>query len=53
MTLSFTSVGTGINMDNVRLNEAAPVPIPPSALLLGSGILGMGLMGWRRRSITA
>jgi hypothetical protein len=26
-----------------------PAPIPPSALLLGSGLLGLGLVGWRRR----
>ncbi len=26
------------------------VPIPPSVLLMGSGLLGMGLIGWRRRS---
>jgi hypothetical protein len=26
-----------------------PVPIPPSALLLGSGLLGLGAMGWRRK----
>jgi hypothetical protein len=25
------------------------VPIPASALLLGSGLLGLGLVGWRRR----
>jgi hypothetical protein len=25
------------------------VPIPPSALLLGSGLLGLGLIGWRRK----
>jgi len=24
------------------------VPLPPSALLLGSGLLGLGLLGWRR-----
>jgi hypothetical protein len=26
-------------------------PIPPSALLLGSGLLGMGLLGWRRKRL--
>jgi hypothetical protein len=26
-----------------------PVPLPPSALLLGSGLIGLGLLGWRRK----
>ena len=26
------------------------VPLPPSALLLGSGLLGLGLLGWRRKN---
>jgi hypothetical protein len=29
------------------------VPLPPSALLMGTGLLGLGLVGWRRRSRTA
>lgn len=27
----------------------AHTPLPPSMLLLGSGLLGLGLLGWRRR----
>ena len=27
----------------------AMIPIPASVLLLGSGLLGLGLIGWRRR----
>jgi hypothetical protein len=34
-----------------RTNEAVVVPIPPSALLLGSGLLGLGAVGWRRRKV--
>jgi len=29
--------------------DYTPVPLPPSALLLGSGLLGLGALGWRRR----
>jgi hypothetical protein len=32
-----------------RTAEPVVVPIPPSALLLGSGLLGLGLLGFRRR----
>ncbi len=28
---------------------ATPIPLPPTALLLGSGLLGLGLAGWRRK----
>ena len=27
----------------------AHTPVPPSVLLLGSGLLGLGALGWRRR----
>ena len=29
--------------------ETSAVPLPPSVLLLGSGLLGMGFLGWRRK----
>ena len=31
------------------LNQSNAVPIPPSALLLGSGLLGLVGIGWRRK----
>jgi hypothetical protein len=30
---------------------ADPVPLPPSVFLLGSGLLGLGLLGWRRKRL--
>jgi hypothetical protein len=36
--------------DNVCLStECQVVPLPPSVLLMGSGLLGLGLVGWRRK----
>jgi hypothetical protein len=29
--------------------RVSQVPVPPSVLLMGSGLLGLGLVGWRRR----
>ena len=43
-TLSFPSSGGYI--DTYDLNQ---VPLPPSALLMGSGLLGLVGLGWRRR----
>jgi hypothetical protein len=36
--------GTALDEPNIV------VPLPPSVLLMGSGLLGLGLVGWRRRS---
>ncbi len=30
--------------------DFVPVPIPPTVLLLGSGLLGLGLLGWRKKT---
>lgn len=38
------------DFDNVSLTTQC-VPLPPSALLMCSGLLGLGLVGWRRRIV--
>jgi hypothetical protein len=40
------SATTGFVADG---DQGVYVPLPPSALLLGSGLLGLGLVGWRRK----
>jgi hypothetical protein len=52
-TLSIPGVTSGTTVDYVLFSygttPSSVVPIPPSVLLLGSGLLGLGLVGWRRR----
>jgi hypothetical protein len=45
------NIGLHWNMKcaNDVFEGAAPVPIPPSALLMGTGLLGIGLLRFRRR----
>ena len=47
------SPGAMVNGGPIGSRDAgtfAMIPIPASILLLGSGLLGLGLIGWRRRS---
>lgn len=30
-------------------NQGVPIPVPPTVWLLGSGLIGVGLLGWRRK----
>ncbi len=44
-------IGANVNGDGDYTFDvqASSVPLPPSVLLLGSGLLGLGLLGFRRR----
>jgi hypothetical protein len=58
LTLSFQTDGSvtfsGVQFDNVVVvGDVAPVPIPPSGLLLASGLLPLVGRWWRRRATSA
>jgi hypothetical protein len=36
--------------DDITGGSLVGTPLPPSALLLGSGLLGLGALGWRRKN---
>jgi hypothetical protein len=45
--LDYTFAGGGM----LIADASVPTPLPPSALLLGSGLFGLGLLGWRRKKV--
>jgi hypothetical protein len=49
--LTGLAIGTMVTVQSGGfVHEPAPIPVPPSAILFGSGLLGFGLMGWRKWS---
>ncbi len=46
---SFVGGGEGFSIDNVSLESLSPVPLPPAVLLLGSGLMGLGALGRKRK----
>jgi hypothetical protein len=46
---TFNPSSASFNGYAVYRYQVSAVPLPPSALLLGSGLLGLGLLGWRRQ----
>ena len=43
------TMASGDNTDIFVQTDASPIPLPGSVLLLGTGLSGLGLLGWRRR----
>jgi hypothetical protein len=39
----------GLTYDLTNAGQLIPTPVPGSVLLLGTGLLGLGLLGWRRK----
>jgi hypothetical protein len=52
LTSFFYEIHNANEADNKLVQSGtAVVPLPPSVLLLGSGLLGLGAIGWRRRRL--
>ncbi len=45
-----TLASEGFSVQVLVFSDAGAVPLPPSALLLGAGLLGLVGLGWRKRS---
>ena len=49
VNLNTAQNGNDFCLDDIRMDVTNPVPLPPSVLFLGSGLLGLGLLRYRRR----
>jgi hypothetical protein len=47
--LSFDTSNLALGYSFNLRQVATAIPVPPSAFLLGSGLLGLGVLGWRRK----
>jgi hypothetical protein len=45
------TAGTVVTNPQFFFGTEGVVPVPPSVLLLGSGLLGIGFLGWRRKKL--
>jgi hypothetical protein len=45
------TAGTVVTNPQFFFGTEGAVPIPPSALLLGSGLVGLGFLSWRRKKV--
>jgi hypothetical protein len=51
INLNIAFTGNDFALDKIVFDDI-PVPLPPSAMLLGSGLLGLVGLGWRRRKVS-
>lgn len=45
----FTADDQGLIIDNVKFEELTPVPLPPAAFLLATGLMGMGALARKKK----
>jgi hypothetical protein len=50
-TIDWSGSGWGYSGGFDHEEDITPIPIPASVLLFGTGILGLGLLGFRRRKV--
>jgi hypothetical protein len=49
MFSGFVGTSNGMLLDNVSLEQLSPIPLPPGALLFGTGLFGLGALARHRK----